>query len=199
MRNIVFGLALAIVGVTAQAGGGASVTCGGGGEPQNGLPPVLNINYVPSGDVSTPGLFFLGVLTPNQKTGVVMTPKGWVTYEGGLYPFLARYDSGLPGAIPLKIPFPDGALTTAAYVGYGVYAGHGAYTAKGRAAVADRRASLDDAKPTLVADGVWNAEFSSDERFIYSLVQKDMVDNRKYGLMITVPYVDCTPQQNQGG
>jgi hypothetical protein len=191
MRNFVVGLALAVVGVVAQAGGTASISCG---VSQFGQAPVLSIKYLPSGDSGTPGLFFLGALTPNQQAGAVMTPKGWLTYEGGLYPFQARYDTGLPGSISLEVPLPDGASTTAAYVGFGIYAGHGAYTTKGRAAVAERRASLNEAKAVLVADGMWNSEFNSDERYIYSLVQKDMVDNRKYGLLLTIPFVDCRPQ-----
>ena len=196
MRNFMCGVALAAVGVAAQAGGTASMSCEW---YQNGHAPVLSINYVPGSDSGTPGLFFVGALTPNQQAGAVMTPQGWITYEGGLYPFLSRYDKGLPGSISLKIPLPDGAMTTAAYVGFGIYAGHGAYTSKGRAAVADRRASLNEAKATLVADGVWNAAFNSDEGYIYSLVQQDMVDNRKYGLLLTIPYLNCKPVSNEGG
>lgn len=191
MRNIIFGLALAVVGAGAHAGGSATVTCGSGGY-QNGKPPVLNINYVPTGDAGTPGLFFLGVLSPDEQSGAVMTPQGWVTYSGGLYPFKARYDAGLPGSIPLNVAFPGGGLTTQAYVGYKVYVGHGAYTAAGRASVADRRTSLNEAKPTLVAEGVWKPELEDDERFIYALVQKDMVDNRKFGILLTVPFLDCS-------
>ena len=85
---------------------------------------------------TAPGLFWLGVMTPDQTQGAVLTQAGWANYQGGLYPFQARYDTGLPGTIQLRIPFPSNSLSTSGFVGYSVYAGHGAYTQQAQQMVA---------------------------------------------------------------
>lgn len=195
MKTIIFGAVLAVIGAVAQAGGSAVVTCGNAapGFYNNGQAPVLKITYAPGGDVGVPGLFWLGVLTPDQRDGAVLTDQGWSAYHGGLYPFQARYDGGLPGVISLTVAFPGSELTTAGFVGYGVYVGHGAYTAQAMQAVASRRAALDRVRAKLIAAGTWSAEYDSDDRYIWSLVQKNMMDSQKYGSVMTVPFIDCTP------
>lgn len=195
MKNILCCVLLAVVGVAAQAGGSATVTCGNAapGVYNNGQAPVLNISYSTGADAGTPGLFWLGVLTPDKTNGAVMTSdQGWIAYQGGLYPFQSRYDGGLPGMISKTFPFPGNSLLTTDYVGYIVYTGHGAYGGEAKKKVADRRAALNSVKAKLVEKGVWNSEYEGDDRFIWSLIQKDMVDNQKYGSYITVPLIDCT-------
>lgn len=197
MRKVILGTLLAMVGTVALAGTGASasVTCGPGapGGFNAGQSAYVRVSYPTGGDLGRPGLFWLGIISPDQTSGAVLTGQGWVTYQGGLYPFQARYDNGLPGTITLEIPFPNNAVSTAGYVGHSVYVGHGAYTVPARQKVADRRAVLDAAKPEMVARGRWRPEFASDEQYIWSLVQKDMTENKKYGAVLTVPNIDCTP------
>src|SRR5450830_1434732 len=126
MKKAIFGVVLAAAAAVAHAGGYAWVSCGGAaqGVYNTGDAPVLNISYSPGGDAGKPGLFWLGVLTPDRQSGAIMTPQGWTTYQGGLYPFQARYDAGLPGSITFSMPFPSNDGTTYAYGGYSIYAGH---------------------------------------------------------------------------
>ncbi len=195
MKKMILGVLLVAATAAAQAGGYAWVSCGGAAEGvyNTGDSPVLNISYGPGGDAGKPGLFWLGVLSADQKSGAVMTPSGWATYQGGLYPFQARYDGGLPGSITFSLPFPSNDGTTGSYVGYSIYAGHGAYTSAAMQTVATRRAGLDGMKPKRVALGTWKAEYDNDDQFIWSLIQKDMVDNSKYGALVSIPYIDCNP------
>jgi hypothetical protein len=95
--------------------------------------------------------------------------------------------------ISLTMPFPGNGLTTGGFVGYGVYVGHGAYTSQAVQAVANRRATLDRVRAKRIAAGTWSAEHDSNERYIWSLVQKNMMDSQKYGSVMTVPFIDCTP------
>lgn len=184
---------------SAHAGGTATVVCSKAGDSYGWNPvPVLQVSYNTGADAGTPGLFWLGIISQDQTLGSVLTPQGWQTYNGGLYPFQARYDGGLLQRITLSIPFPDGVQTTAAYVGYSVYTGHGAYSYANRQKVADRRVALNNVKPDMVAKGRWRPEFDSDDTYIWSLIQKDMVDNNKYGAILAIPYVDCTPPVSGG-
>lgn len=191
MRNIFFVFLLSGLGLVAQASGGsATVSCANG----LGSPPVLSISYSPGSDAGVPGLFWLGVLTPGKSGGAVLTPNGWIQYQGGLYPYQSQFQGGLPaGGISMSMEFPDGALTTAAYVGYEVYAGHGVYSLEGQQKVAVRRASVTSARNSLVASNQWNSYYTSDDSTIYAAVQQDMIDGGKYGSLITIPFVDCTP------
>lgn len=195
MKSILCCALLVLISVVAQAGGSATVTCGNAppGVYNNGQPVVLNVGYTTGADAGVPGLFWIGVLTSDQGSGAVLTmDQGWIVYQGGLYPFQSRYDGGLPGTIAKTIAFPGDPLSTASYVGYSVYIGHGAYGGAAKLKVADRRSALNSVKAKLVAKGVWNSEYESDDRYIWSLVQKDMVDNQKYASYLTVPYIDCS-------
>ena len=69
----------------------------------------------------------------------------------------------------------------------------GGVSNKAKVQVADRRAALNSAKERLVAKGRWNAAMASDEGYIWAQIQQDMVDNKKYGLLFSIPFVDCTP------
>ncbi len=201
MRKIFMTVLLAAAAATAQAGGAAWVTCGysAQGVQNTGEAPILHISYSTAGDAGTPGLFYLGVLSPDQKTGAVMTGQGWTAYQGGLYPFQARYDAGLPGSITFSIPFPGYDLSTGSWAGYSIYAGHGAFNQQGMQAVQSRRAGLNEMKPIRVKNGTWRAEYDSDEQFILSVIQKNMTDGGKYAALITVPYIDCTPLPPDNG
>jgi hypothetical protein len=185
---------------SAIAGGQATVACSVPGDSfgPNAV-PVLQVSYSTGADAGIPGLFWFGVISQDQTIGSVLTPQGWQNYYGGLYPFQARYDGGFTSNITLSIPFPDGVQTTAAFVGYNVYAGHGIYSTDSREKVVARRASLNSVKPDMVAKGRWRPEFDSDDNFIWSLIQRDMVDNKKYGPILSIPYVDCTPLLGGGG
>lgn len=201
MKNLFLGVVFAAASAVAHAGGSASVTCGNAapGVYNNGQAPVLNVSYTPGVDAGVPGLFWFGVLSPDQTQGAVLTEQGWATYQGGMYPFQARYDGGLPGTITLTIPFPpngQGTLDTSGFVGYSIYAGHGAYTSQGQQTVANRRAMLNSVRAQRIAAGTWQADYDSDDRFIWSLVQKNMVDNQKFGALLAVPFIDCALPSN---
>lgn len=198
MRKLMLGMLLAAQVAAAHAGGSATITCGEAppGVYNNGQAPILTISYTPGVDANVPGLFWLGVMTPDQTQGAVLTQAGWTNYQGGMYPFQARYDAGLPGTVQLRIPFPSNSLSTAGFVGYSVYAGHGAYTQAAQQMVASRRASLNAVRAQRIAAGTWSSEYDSDDRYIWSLIQKNMTENQKFGPLITVPFIDCTLPEN---
>lgn len=195
---------IAFAFVAASAGGNATsvdVVCGDGTPltPWTQNPyPTFRVTYSPGADVGKPGLFWFGVLSPDLQKGAALTMQGWATYEGGLYPPQSRYDGGLR-QITLTVQLPTRALTTADYVGYGVYLGHGVYTQDARNKVANRRNTLDRLKTDLQAKGRWIAAYDTDDQFIWSLIQKDMTDNQKYGQYFTIPFLDCTPPPLGGG
>lgn len=196
MRTIFAGVVLAGVAAFAQAGSGSAwISCGAD------YVPILNISYAPDvGDVGMSGLLWMGMLSPDQASGAVMTEQGWwAGYQGGLYPFASRYDAGLPRNVSKAYVLPVSGYSTANYVGYGVYVGHGAYTAASKAKVQERRTLLDSIRAARIAAGKWNTDYDSDDRYIWTLVQKDMTDRNKYGAVLTVPFVDCTPDVLGGG
>lgn len=177
----------------AHAGSGsASISCG------TDYVPLLNISYSPDvGDVGMSGLLWMGVLAPDQQSGAVMTERGWAGYEGGLYPFAARFDAGMPVGLPRTVSrsyvLPVNGYTTRGYVGYGVYLGHGAYAPEAQAKVKARRTLLDSVRAARVAAGKWNPDYDNDDRYIWALVQKNMTDQKKFASVLTIPLVDCTP------
>ena len=61
--------------------------------------------------------------------------------------------------------------------------------------VAQRRAMLNSVRAQRIAAGTWSADYETDDRYIWSLIQGDMVNNNKFGAVITVPFIDCTPPQ----
>lgn len=198
LRTLVIYLPLLVSFTAAYGGGTAAVVCSSSG-PGSGSVPVLQVAYTTGGDAGTPGLFWLGILSQDQTIGATLTPQGWQTYDGGLYPFQSRYDAGLPPTIVHSVPFPPGVQNTLQYVGYNVYSGHGVYSVDMRKKVADRRASLNVVKPEMVAKGRWRPEFDSDDHFIWTLIQKDMTDNRKFGPLLAIPFLECADGQGGGG
>lgn len=194
MRKKQIAILLSMLGaiIPVHAAGKATIEC------TDDWTPVIRISYSVGADTGTPGLFWLGIISQDMKLGSVLTTQGWQDYKGGLYPFQARYDGGLSSNINLDIPFPNGASDTGQYAGYSIYAGHGAYSAASRRKVAERRASLESVKPVLLAQGKWRAELDSDDLYKWSLIQEDMKGGNKYGPMLTIPYVDCSPPQTGG-
>jgi hypothetical protein len=180
-----------------MAAGTATIRCTADGF-QSSYPKV-HVSYQTGADAGIPGLFWFGLLSPDDKLGAVLTPNGWTTYEGGLYPFHSRYDGGLPATIQFVVPFPDRMQSTGPYVGYRIYAGHGVYTPEMRDLVVTRRQSLNAVKPDMQAQGRWRVEFDTDDNFIWSLIQRDMVDKRKYGTLLTIPAIDCYGSGGMGG
>jgi hypothetical protein len=184
---------LSAAAIAANAGGSASVVCSTAtaNDGSTYLVPVVNVTYSTGADAGTPGLFWLGIISSNQTAGAVLTPSGWQTYTGGLYPFAARYDGGLSSTITKTLTLPNGATNTSAYAGYSLYVGDGVYTAAAQAQVTERRTMLNSMKASMVTTGTWSTSYDSDDSYIWSLVQKDMTDNGKYGSVLTIPSVDC--------
>jgi hypothetical protein len=181
--------------------GAASVTCGDSapGMSNTGSPPVLNVGYALGSDARMQGLFGVAIMLADMSKGVVLTESGWDTYKGGLFPFASRYDNGFPAQIQRQIPFPGGGMTTSEFQGFGVFLGHGVYTPEAKKKVNDARDSLARNKELLVKMGKWNAQMESAQgrdhelRHIWSLIQKDAVDNKKFSQVFTIPFIDCTP------
>ena len=101
MRTLFLGVSLAAAAAAAHAAiqAQATVTCGN--------VPMLNVSYSPAADAGNPGLFWIGILTPDQQFANALDVTGtWVQYLGGLYPPHKRFDSGLPGTVTVSVPFP---------------------------------------------------------------------------------------------
>lgn len=190
MKNGALCLSLCICSVFAHAEGvsrsmDADVTCGNSprGVQYTGEPPVININYSPGGDVGKPGLFYIGVLTPQGNKGAFFTGNSWIAPGGGLFPFYSRHDGGFPSSLRVKVPFPGAGLTTGAYVGYEIYAGHGVLTAAGRAQVNEHNELYRQAQQPRTDGGLHH---------IQTLVQGDLMTKSKYNSMGVIPFIDCT-------
>ena len=154
--------------------------------------PVLKFSATTGLDAGKPGLFWVGVHTPDQKYGYFFNAQGtWDQYTGGLYTPHKRFDSGLPPSIQMRIPIPSqmGADSSDAYVGWEIYAGHGALTKEDEAAIKSRRIAISEARKS--GQNLADSEYNSDERFAWGLVQKNMVDNKKYYRVIVVPQNIC--------
>ena len=202
MRKLFLGMALAAAAAAVNAGVVAqvTVTCGtpsGKWGHSWGLPTV-NVTYSTGTDAGTPGLFWLGILTPDQQFATALDLNGeWIQYEGGLYPPHKRYDGGLPGTVSISVPLPGGVTNTAPFVGHTLYAGHGAYTQQSAQMVNKRRTYLNTIKPERQAKGKWQSAYDDDTLFMWSLVQRDMTDKEKWGPVLTIPFIECT--QDTGG
>lgn len=207
MRKLFLGVVIAAAAAAAQAGvsAQASITCGakpsglGGRWSSSGVmfggAPTLNVTYSPAADAGRPGLFWLGILTADRQYAFAADLNGaWMQYQGGLYPPHQRYDSGFPSSITVSLPFPTNSMTTSEFVGQTVYVGHGVYTADGQKMVASRRTYLNSIKAERQAQGKWQSAYDDDTQFMWSLVQRDMVDNNKWGSVLTIPFIDCKPQ-----
>lgn len=139
-----------------------------------------------------PGLVWVGMHNPDKTAAYLLTLQGsWVQYDGGLLQPAGRYDGGLPAAFNVDVALPRPFASTGDFVGWQIYEGHGVYTKDAQDKVATRRSILNEVKPSRVAAGTWNAEYDSDDRVKWALVQKDMTDNGKYIKVLTIPYFSC--------
>lgn len=186
MKRVLAVVALATLAGTASAAG--RVVC------SNANTPVIQ-DTIQVNEAGQPGLLFVGMHSPDQRQAYFLNFQGnWEVYQGGQYQPAARYDVGLPSSYPLTVTLPgQPAYTSAAFQGWTVYVGYGVYTPKAQSMVKTRRDALNKIKPQRVAQGKWSPEYDSDDRFILSLVQKDLTDNKKYTQSVVIPYVDCTP------
>jgi hypothetical protein len=152
-------------------------------------------------EAGLPGLIWVGMHNPAKTAAYLLDLQGgWDAYNGGLLSPAGRYDNGLPGTLVIDVALPPGSTpgTTDAYVGWQIYEGHGVLTQKSIQQVAQRRQALDAIKPSRVAAGTWPASYDSDDQIKWSLVQKDMTDNGKYVLAMTVPAINCAPMDGGG-
>jgi hypothetical protein len=186
MKQILTIVALVTLAGTASAAG--RVVC------LNANTPVIQ-DTIQVGEVGQLGVLYVGMHSPDQRQAYFLNLQGnWEAYLGGLYQPAARYDAGLPASYPVTVTLPEQpAYTSAAFQGWTVYVGYGVYTPKAQSLVQARRTTLNEIKPQRVAQGKWSPEYDSDERFILSLVQKNLMDNKKYIQSVVIPYVDCTP------
>lgn len=197
MTKRFFFAVLGLVAGAAQAAGTATIVC-------SGNTPVVQLSYSTGSDAGQPGLVWVGALSPNGQVGAVLTMANtWAAYSGGLYPPYRRFDGGLSGVITATLPLPPDAAgyaptNTAHLQGSSVYVAHGVLTPQAQQQVAARRAFLESVKPQRQAAGQWRREYEDDTQFMWSLVQKNMVDGGKYGAVLAVPMVDCAPQQGGG-
>jgi hypothetical protein len=192
IKKVLLGAMCAATSIGASAAGTAKIEC-------VGYTPTVTLTYSTGNDIGSPGLTYVGILSPDQKTVALLgLSNQWEAYPGGLYMPNGRHDTGLPAVKTIKMTMPQtnysaAPQSTHAYVGYVLYAGHGALTPAGIQKVQSRRTALNKVKPTLVAKGTWNAQYESDDQIKQSLVQQNMTDNNKYGPVFTIPMLDCSP------
>ncbi|MEY4755118.1 MAG: hypothetical protein RJA34_16 [Pseudomonadota bacterium] len=150
-------------------------------------------------DVGLPGAVWVGIEDPAKPgyPAAFLTPSGWVTWTTGGFPAYVETQSMGPGfshsaCVPNSQYGSGCTSTSASFVGWKIYAGYGVLTPEHQALIAQRRASLDQAKPWLQQQGKWRPEYEDDVANRNALVQKSANDGR-WGLALTVPYIDCTP------
>lgn len=184
--------ALSGAAVTARAQV-ASVVC-------QGTTPMLQINASMGADTGQPGIFWLGLGSQSLSVADYVDQTGnWQSYQSGLFPPTNVYQNGLPPIVQMSVPFPGQPTSTAGYVGWIVGVGEGVLTPASQQLIAQRRAALNSAKNVEMAAGGWNAAYESDDQYKLALVQTDMTANKKYQQVLTVPFLDCTPQSGGGG
>lgn len=178
----------------------ATISCSGNGGALS--TPIINVVYSPrAADALRPGLVWVALIPPDTSTRPYFYTlnSSWQQYQGGLFIPAARYDGGLPSSVTLAMPFPtitDGidvmrTSTTDNWLGWTIYAGHGVLTDRAMQLVQTRRAVLESQRAEREANGTWPSDYESDDRMKWSLVMKDMDDNKKFQGLLTVPHVDC--------
>ncbi len=188
-------LLAALLGAVISAGASAQVASATFG--CTGTIPSVQVNFAPP-DVGKPGLVWVGVVKPDQTDAYYLdTNRVWGQYQGGLYPPAGIYQSGIPGSFSVNVTLPavGGQIqtNTSTVTGWYLVVASGAYTPKAAELVASRRKALDSVKAERMAAGKWNPEHDKDERYQWSLVQKDMTDGGKYVQVATIPLRDCAP------
>lgn len=159
---------------------------------------------VASNDVGLPGAIWVGIEDPTNPgyPAAFLTPSGWVAWTTGGFPtYLETVAMGSAFSYTACIPSsPSGggcAATSADFVGWKVYAGYGVLTPAHQTLIAQRRTSLDHAKPWLQERGKWRADYDDDIVFRNALIQKSANEGR-WAEALTVPFIDCTPPESGG-
>lgn len=162
------------------------------------------IGNVAGPDTGLPGAVWIGIEDPAKPgfPSAFLTPSGWVAWTTGGFPtYVETPAMGSSFSYTACIPSsPSGggcAATSADFVGWKVYAGYGVLTPEHQSLIAQRRASLDLAKPWLQQQGKWRADYEDDVAYRNALVQKSANEGR-WGVALMVPYIDCTPPQSGG-
>ena len=147
-----------------------------------------------------PGLVWVGATDSGQQWAEVLTLNNtWNSYNGGLYPPFARYDSGLPSSVNVLAPLPVTDGTTGSIVGWTIYVGFGMLSAQAQQEVQARRAFLNQNQAAMIANGTWNSAYASDDQEKWALAQQDLTQNQRYWVSTTVPYINCNPPTQGGG
>ncbi|MDI1244056.1 MAG: hypothetical protein PSV24_01475 [Rhodoferax sp.] len=155
-------------------------------------------------DTGLPGAVWVGIEDPAKPgyPAAFLSPSGWAAWTTGGFPtYVETPAMGSSFSYTACIPSsPSGggcAATSADFVGWNVYAGYGVLTLEHQTLIAKRRASLDLAKPWLQQRGKWRADYDDDLAFRNALIQKSANDGR-WGVALTVPYINCTPLESGG-
>lgn len=158
----------------------------------DGETPVITVTYSTKQDAGLPGLLYVGVLSPDkEKVSLLNLSNQWTDFPGGLYIPNKRYDGGVPASYKYQLTFPGNAKNTMAFANYDLYLGHGVLSQDSQAMIVSRRKALDSAKDNLVKRGAWNPIYDNDDHFKQALVQKDLVDNKKFGPVFKIPELNC--------
>lgn len=198
MRKLIaYSLLVACSAVTAQTVSGNVFCSGTNIEPFSATVSISGT--FDSNDAGLPGAVWVSIEDPANpgSPAAFLTQSGWVAWSTAGFPAYVEtqsmnsgfsYTACIPGS-----PYGTGcAPTSASFVGWKIYAGYGVLTPEHQALIAQRRASLDLAKPWLQQQGKWRPEYEDDVAYRNALVQKSANDGR-WGLALTVPYIDCTP------
>ena len=180
-----------------------SVFCAG--TAYDPAPASVSINgTVAASDVGLPGAVWVGIEDPGVPgyPAAFLTPGGWVAWTTGDFPTYLETASMAPTysystCVPTSPTGGGCASTSAPFVGWKVYAGYGVLTPEHQALIANRRASLDRAKPLLQQKGKWRAEYADDTAFRNALIQKSANEGR-WGPALTIALIDCTPPESGG-
>ena len=199
MRTVLIALSLATATTPAlaQVSGDAQVYCAGD-------TPALNVNAsASSADAGKPGAWFVAAHDPYDGSRIAyLTPGGWVIPElaDGIVPY-QEYPTGIPGSITATACVPPSTdyginlsmcgQTTEPWAGYIVKVGYGVLTPEGEMLVATRRERLDAAKPLMLEQGKWRAEYEDDDHMRKALVIKSLREPGNVIDVLTVPYTSC--------
>lgn len=159
---------------------------------------------VASADVGLPGAVWIGIEDPATPgyPAAFLTLSGWVAWTTGDFPAYVATPAiastfAYVACIPNSTSGGGCAATSNEFVGWRVYAGYGVLTPDHQTLIANRRATLDAARPVMQQKGTWRVEYDDDIAFRNSLVAKSANDGR-WGPALTIPFIDCTPP-NSGG
>ena len=168
-------------------------------------PASISISGTVAGpDTGLPGAVWVGIEDPAKPVypAALLTSSGWVAWTTGGFPAYVETPAigssfSYTACIPSSTSGSGCASTSADFVGWKVYAGYGVLTPEHQSLIAQRRASLNLAKPWLQQQGKWRADYEDDLAYRNALVQKSANEGR-WGVALTVPYINCTPPDYGG-